>query len=62
MSLQEERNELDKKMMQNVRTARRDADVLLAIIDADNRPEEALHLLNLRADQPGLAPMCVVRS
>lgn len=58
--LREERNELDKKMMQNVRTARRDADVLLAIIDADNRPEEALHLLNLRADQPGLAPMCVV--
>ena len=39
---QDQKNQLDEKMMQNVRAARKDADILLAIVDVSDRPEEAM--------------------
>lgn len=48
--VQEERNQLDGKMMQNVRSARRDADILLALVDASDDPEQGLDLLQLSSD------------
>ncbi|KAK9814006.1 hypothetical protein WJX73_008810 [Symbiochloris irregularis] len=49
--MREERNQLDGKMMQNVRSARRDADILLALVDASDEPEQGLDLLQLSSDQ-----------
>ena len=59
--LQDQRNQLDEKMMQNVRAARKDADILLAIVDVSDRPEEALDLLQLSNARMEMLPLCVVR-
>jgi GTPase Era involved in 16S rRNA processing len=42
---QEERNRLDEQMMRSVRRATRDAEAVLFLIDAGDRPEQALPLL-----------------
>ena len=47
-------------MMQNVRAARQDADVLLALVDASERPKENLELLQLTPGQSASPATCVV--
>ena len=41
----EERNQLDEQMMRAVRRATRDAEAVLFLVDAGDRPEQALRLL-----------------
>ena len=37
--------------MSNVRSAQRDADILLALVDSSDEPEQGLDLLQLSSDQ-----------
>lgn len=53
------RNELEERMMGAVDAAVKDADALLAIIDASRRPEGALNMLRPGADWKG-PPMAVI--
>jgi len=48
--MQEPLNMLDLRMMQSVRQAAKDADAVLVIVDANDRPEKAL---------PMLQPYCI---
>ncbi len=43
---QEDRSKLDERMMQSVKRASRDADAMLVIIDASDRPEQTLTFLD----------------
>ena len=43
---QEDRSKLDERMMQSVKRASRDADAMLVIIDASDRPERTLTFLD----------------
>ncbi|CAL8460565.1 g94 [Coccomyxa elongata] len=52
-------NMLDQRMMQNVRQATKDADAVLAIVDANDRPEAALPLLQPYL-RKGSVPLAVV--
>lgn len=57
---QTQRNKLDERMMQNVRQARREADAVLAIVDASAQPRAALKVLLPPAEgRPG-PPLAVV--
>lgn len=56
---QEPLNMLDQRMMQNVRQATKDADAVLAIVDANDRPEAALPLLQPYL-RKGSVPLAVV--
>ena len=57
--IEQRRNALEERMMAAVAQAVRDADVLLAIVDADDRPREALGMLQPGGDWAG-PPMAVV--
>eukprot|EP00884_Botryococcus_braunii_P000851 jgi/Botrbrau1/10767/Bobra.180_2s0031.2 len=53
--MQAEKNKLDETMMRSVKRATRDADVILALVDASNSPEEALEYMEpgkLWSNQP----------
>ena len=56
---QAQRNKLDERMMQNVRQARREADAVLAIVDAAAQPRAALKVLLPAEGRPG-PPLAVV--
>ena len=56
---QTHRNKLDERMMQNVRQARREADAVLAIVDASAQPRAALKVLLPAEGRPG-PPLAVV--
>ncbi len=45
IKLQEDRSKLDERMMQSVKRASRDADAMLVIIDASDRPAQTLTFL-----------------
>ena len=56
---QEPLNMLDQRMMQNVRQATKDADAVLVIVDANDRPEEALPMLQPYC-RKGSVPLAVI--
>ena len=56
---QTQRNKLDERMMQNVRQARREADAVLALVDASAQPRAALKVLLPAEGRPG-PPLAVV--
>ncbi|EIE25333.1 GTP-binding protein Era [Coccomyxa subellipsoidea C-169] len=58
-SIAEPLNMLDQRMMQNVRQATKDADAVLAIVDGNDRAEEALPLLAPYC-RKGSVPLAVV--
>ena len=58
--IQDQRNRLEQRMMRAVKSAIRDADALLAIIDASDRPEEALAMVQVRAGVWGVEDTCCV--
>ncbi len=43
--LQEDRSKLDERMMRSVKLASRDADAMLVVVDASDRPEQTLAFL-----------------
>lgn len=43
--LQEDRSKLDERMMRSVKLASRDADAMLVVVDASDRPEQTLAAL-----------------
>ena len=55
------RSELEERMMSAVQQAVKDADCLLAIVDASWQPEEALAMIQPGEDWKG-PPMAVVRA
>jgi GTPase Era involved in 16S rRNA processing len=57
---QEMRTKLDEKMMHNVRTAVKDADAVLVILDATEDAAAALSMVNLGPDWRG-PPVALVR-
>jgi GTPase Era involved in 16S rRNA processing len=57
--VQTQRNALDERMMHNVRQARREADAVLALVDAASHPRAALTDLLPPAGRTG-PPLAVV--
>ena len=43
--LQEDRSKLDERMMRSVKLASRDADAMLVVVDASDRPEQTFAAL-----------------
>ena len=43
--VQEDRSKLDERMMRSVKLASRDADAMLVVVDASDRPEQTLAFL-----------------
>ena len=43
--LQEDRSKLDERMMRSVKLASRDADAVLVVVDASDRPQQTLAFL-----------------
>jgi len=62
--LQAQRNKLDARMMRSVWQATRDADALLAIVDASTDPGQTLESLNqiFEARESRNLPLALVRS
>ena len=60
-AVQDMRTKLDEKMMHNVRTAVKEADALLVILDATEDAAAALAMVNLGPDWRG-PPVALVRS
>lgn len=62
--IRDQRNKLEQRMMRAVKMAIRDADALLAIIDASDRPEEALEMVQASGSAGDLIRMghCPIES
>ncbi len=59
MTLQEDRSKLDERMMQSVKRASKDADAMLVIVDASDRPAQALTFLASTFEEAAV-PLAVV--
>ena len=58
-ALQEDRSKLDERMMQSVKRASKDADAMLVIVDASDRPAQALTFLASTFEEASV-PLAVV--
>ena len=59
MASQEDRSKLDERMMQSVKRASKDADAMLVIVDASDRPAQALTFLASTFEEAAV-PLAVV--